>query len=167
MPAPSSSVLERMTSRAFLAAMRAWAPAIAFFTILLASVGFSSNHSPSLSLVAFCTSVLMLVLPSLPLVWPSNCGSRRRTEMMAVMPSRMSSPWRFGVLLLEQVLGPGVLVHHGGEGRLEALLVGAALGGVDAVGEGVDAVGVVAGVPLEGDLDLLVRPRPARSSRPW
>ena len=34
-------------------------------------------------------------LPSLALVWPSNCGSRRRTEMMAVRPSRMSSPLRF------------------------------------------------------------------------
>ena len=36
--------------------------------------------------------------------------------------------------------------------------------GADAVGEGVDAVGLVAGVPLEGDLDLLARLRPARSS---
>jgi hypothetical protein len=34
--------------------------------------------------------------------------------------------------------------------------VHAALDGVDAVGEAVDAVGVEAGVPLEGDLDLLV-----------
>src|SRR3546814_12342441 len=48
------------------------------------------------------------------------------------------------------------LVDDGGEGGLEALLVGSALGGVDAVGEAVDAVGVVAGVPLERDLDLLV-----------
>ena len=61
-----------------------------------------------------------------------------------------------GVLLLEEVLGAGVLVHHRGERRLEALLVGAALDGVDAVGEGVDAVGVVAGAPLEGDLHLAV-----------
>ena len=61
-----------------------------------------------------------------------------------------------GVLLLEQALGPGVLVDHVGEGLLEALLVHAALDGVDAVGEGVEAVGVVAGVPLERDLDLLV-----------
>src|SRR3546814_4966403 len=38
----------------------------------------------------------------------------------------------------------------------DLLLVGSALGGVDAVGEAVDAVGVVAGVPLERDLDLLV-----------
>ena len=49
-----------------------------------------------------------------------------------------------------------MLVDHCGEGGLEALFVRAALGGVDAVGEGVDAVGVVARVPLEGDLDLLL-----------
>ncbi len=60
------------------------------------------------------------------------------------------------VLLLEGALGPSVLVDHRGEGGLEALLVGPALGGVDAVGEAVDAIGVVAGVPLEGDLHLVV-----------
>ena len=59
------------------------------------------------------------------------------------------------VLLLEQVLGPGVLVDHRGEGGLEPLLVRPAFDGVDAVGEAVDAVGVEPGVPLEGDLDLL------------
>ena len=93
-----------MTSRAFLAAMRAWDAAIAFFTTLLASVGFSSSQSPSLSLVARWTSVFIDVLPSLPLVWPSNCGSRRRTEMMATMPSRMSSPWRFSSFSLRRFL---------------------------------------------------------------
>ena len=59
------------------------------------------------------------------------------------------------VLLLERALGPGVLVDHGGQGLLEALLVHAALDGGDAVGEAVDAL-VVAGVPLQGDLDLAV-----------
>ena len=32
------------------------------------------------------------MLPSLVLVWPSNCGSASLTEMIAVRPSRMSSP---------------------------------------------------------------------------
>src|SRR5918998_2193140 len=59
-----------------------------------------------------------------------------------------------GVLLLELVLRPGVLVDRRGERRLEPLDVGAALDRVDAVGEAVDAVGVVARVPLERDLDL-------------
>ena len=82
MPAPSSSVLLRMTSRAFLAAMRACEAAIAFFAILLASVGFSSSQSASFSLVTRVTSDRIDVLPSFAFVCPSNCGSRRRTEMM-------------------------------------------------------------------------------------
>ena len=104
MPAPSSSVLLRMTSRALRAAMRAWEAAMAFLTILLASVGFSSNHCCSLSLVTLVTSERMAVLPSLPLVWPSNCGLPRRTEMMAVRPSRMSSPARFSSFSLSSCL---------------------------------------------------------------
>ena len=32
-------------------------------------------------------------LPSLPLVWPSNCGFGTFTLMTAVSPSRVSSPW--------------------------------------------------------------------------
>ena len=62
--------------------------------IWLASRGFSSNQSASFSLVARSTSDRTGTFPSLPLVWPSNWGSWRRTEMMAVMPSRMSSPRR-------------------------------------------------------------------------
>ena len=42
-------------------------------------------------------------------------------------------------------------VEHGGQGPLEALLVHAALGGVDVVGEGDDGL-VVAVVVLEGHL---------------
>ena len=42
-----------------------------------------------------CTNVLASVLPSLVLVWPSNCGSPSLIEMTAVRPSRMSSPVRF------------------------------------------------------------------------
>ena len=60
------------------------------------------------------------------------------------------------LLLLEQALVPGVAVHAHREGLAEALLVHAALDRVDAVGEGVQAVGLEAGVPLEGDLDLAV-----------
>ena len=155
MPAPSSSVLLRMTSRAFLAAIRACEAAIAFLTILFPSVGFSSNQSARRSFVARCTRVLISGLPSLPFVCPSNCGSRIRTEMMATIPSRMSSPVRLSSFSFRMVLRPGVLVDDGREGGAEALDVGPALDRVDAVGEGVDAVGLVAGVPGEGDLDLL------------
>jgi hypothetical protein len=57
--------------------------------------GFFSNHSPSWSFTSFCTNVFASVLPSLVFVWPSNCGSRSFTLMIAVRPSRMSSPVRF------------------------------------------------------------------------
>ncbi len=60
------------------------------------------------------------------------------------------------VLLLQEALAPGVAVHHVGEGLLEALLVHAALGGGDVVGERVEAL-VVAGVPLERELGLAER----------
>ena len=58
------------------------------------------------------------------------------------------------VLLLEQVLGSGVLVDHAGQRGLEALDVHAALDGGDAVGVAVDAL-VVAGVPLHRDVECL------------
>ena len=157
MPAPRQAGLAADDVAGLLGRHRGPATAaMAFFTIWLASVGFSSSHSASFSLVAFCTSERIETLPSLALVWPSNCGSRSRTEMMAVRPSRMSSPSRLSSFSFSSgCLPPGVLVDHAGERRLEALHVHAALDGGDAVGEAVDAV-VVAGVPLERDLDLLV-----------
>ena len=75
-----------------MAAALARAATIAFWTIWPPSFGFSSSQSASLALVARSTSERTGTLPSLPFVWPSNCGSRSRTEMMAVSPSRMSLP---------------------------------------------------------------------------
>ena len=49
----------------------------------------------------------------------------------------------------------GVVVHRGRQRRTETLGMHAALDRVDAVGEAVDAIGVEAGVPLEGDLHLV------------
>jgi len=57
------------------------------------------------------------------------------------------------VLLLQCTSRPGVLVHHVGEGLLEPFFVHASVDCGDSVGERVDAL-VVAGVPLERDLDL-------------
>ena len=48
------------------------------------------------------TKPLTSVLPSLVLVWPSNCGSPSLTEMTAVRPSRMSSPVRFSSFSLRR-----------------------------------------------------------------
>ena len=54
--------------------------------------GSASSQAPSWSLTTRCTKPLASVLPSLVLVWPSNCGSPSLIEMIAVRPSRMSSP---------------------------------------------------------------------------
>ncbi len=67
-PAPESAVLRRIALRAFFAATRAWAAARPFLTTLLASVGFSSSHSASRSLVIFWTNERIGTLPSLALV---------------------------------------------------------------------------------------------------
>ena len=84
------------------AAIRAVTAADALRAISLPSPGFCSNHSPSWSLTTFCTNDLASVLPSLVLVWPSNCGSPSLIETIAVRPSRTSSPERLVVLLLEK-----------------------------------------------------------------
>ena len=58
------------------------------------------------------------------------------------------------VLVLDELLVPRVAVDRRGQRGAEALLVGAALGGVDRVAERVDGLGV-ARVPLHRDLDLV------------
>ena len=91
------------------------------------------------------------MLPSLVLVWPSNCGLASLTETIAARPSRMSSPVRLSSAL-EQLLVARVLVDDRGQRGPEAFLVGAALVRVDRVGEGVDRLAVRL-VPLHRDLD--------------
>ncbi len=90
-PALSSAVLRRTRSRAFLAASRARAGWVAFSKMALATAGFSSKVGPQLVVHMLETRPLISVLPSLALVWPSNCASCSLTEM-AVRPSRTSSP---------------------------------------------------------------------------
>jgi len=91
-PPPSSPLRVRAMSRALRAAMRACAAAWDLRTMSLPSAGCISNQSPSLSLTTRCTKERASVLPNLVLVWPSNCGSASMIEMIAVRPSRMSSP---------------------------------------------------------------------------
>ena len=139
---------------------RSWrrrAPAprlIAFLTtlvglggVLLEPLGEASRWWPS------ATSERISALPSLALVWPSNCGLRSFTEMIAVRPSRMSSPRRLSSFSLSRALARAYLLTHDCERGLEPLDVHPALGGGDAVGEPVDAL-VVAGVPLHRDVDI-------------
>ena len=61
-------------------------------------------------MVAFWTNERIGTLPNLALVWPSNCGSRSFTDTMAVMPSRMSSPVRFGSFSLSRFLALAYLL---------------------------------------------------------
>ena len=55
--------------------------------------GSPRGRRASLSFIRLSTMPLTSELPSLPLVWPSNCGFGTLTLMTAVRPSRVSSPW--------------------------------------------------------------------------
>jgi hypothetical protein len=90
----SRNDLRRVRSRAWRAAMRAFAALEAFVKMRLASPGCSSSHVANCALTVVSTSERIDALPSLVLVCPSNCGSRSFTEMIAMSPSRTSSPIR-------------------------------------------------------------------------
>lgn len=79
-------------------------------TIVLASVGLRSNQSASHSFDTRWTNDLTSVLPSLVLVWPSNCGSETLTETIAARPSRMSSPDSAGSFSLMSFLSRAYLL---------------------------------------------------------
>ena len=101
--------MRRASLRASCAALRARAADEALVTMVRASLGLRSNQSASQSLQAFCTKVFASVLPSLVLVCPSNCGSASLTEMIAVRPSRMSSPVRLSSFSLSSFLSRAYL----------------------------------------------------------
>ena len=90
----SSAVLRRVRSLAFLAASLARNAFRHFSMMGRAWAGFSSRNANTFSDVTVSTNPLMSVLPSFVFVWPSNWGSVSLTEMMAVNPSRLSSPVR-------------------------------------------------------------------------
>ena len=79
---------------------RASAASRPFCTMTLAVLGFSSRYLFRKSPTAELTMPSTSPLPSLVLVWPSNCGSGTRSEITAVSPSRKSSP--VGDQVLEQ-----------------------------------------------------------------
>ena len=128
-PTPSSADLRRISSRACLAAARAWAACTALVTTAFGLGDVGVEPDGEVLVGRRSTAPRIDVLPSLAFVWPSNCGSSRRTATMAVRPSRTSSPCSAGSRSAQEAPGPGPLVHHRREGLLEALLVGAALGG--------------------------------------
>jgi hypothetical protein len=63
-----------------------------FRTIALAVLGFSSRYFDRYSPKRLLTMPSTSPLPSLVLVWPSNCGCGTRRLSTAVRPSRTSSP---------------------------------------------------------------------------
>ncbi len=91
----SITPLRRARSRALRAASRACEALIALPQIARASAGCSSMYSASRCVAAWLTKPVISELPSFVFVWPSNCGSRSLTEMIAVSPSRVSGPSRF------------------------------------------------------------------------
>ena len=95
MAAPPSAVLRRMDSLAFLASSLARLAVRALSKIIRPTWGFSSRKVSSFSETMLFTSVRISLLPSLALVWPSNCASVSFTEMTQVRPSRQSSPETF------------------------------------------------------------------------
>ena len=139
-------------SRALRAASRARAAVRHFSMIRRPSAGFSSRYWPRLSDTAVWTCPLTSALPSLALVWPSNCGSVSLTLMTAVRPSRTSSPERLPSESLRTRGASRPVVQGAGQGRAEPGDVGAAVDRVDVVGEGEHVLRVRV-VVLEGDLD--------------
>lgn len=97
---PGSVVLSKAlflltSSLAFLAASLARDALIVFSKIAFATCGFSSKYVLILLLVILLTIPVTLLFPSFVFVCPSNWGSKTLTLTIAVIPSRISSPWRF------------------------------------------------------------------------
>ena len=90
--ATSSADFLRVISRAFRAASRASAASMILPTIILASCGCSSNHSPSRSFISPSTAGRTSEDTSLSLVCELNFGSGTFTLSTQVSPSRASSP---------------------------------------------------------------------------
>ncbi|MNC64850.1 hypothetical protein D3C75_1150850 [compost metagenome] len=88
----SSAPLRRVISRALRAASRARAASIILPTTSLASFGFSSRKSEKYLPISCSTAVFTSEDTNLSLVWELNFGSGTFTEMIAVRPSRASSP---------------------------------------------------------------------------
>ncbi|MNE64967.1 hypothetical protein D3C80_1604110 [compost metagenome] len=91
-PAISSAPLRRVISRALRAASRARAASIILPTTALASFGFSNRKSEKYLPISCSTAVFTSEETSLSLVCELNLGSGTLTEMIAVKPSRASSP---------------------------------------------------------------------------
>ena len=114
----SSAPFRRTRSRALRAASRARAASTAFAMIRFATLGFSSRNAPSLSLTIASTIPLTSVLPSLVLVWPSNCGRGILTLMTRGQPfANVVAADRRVLQVLGQVVLGRVGVDRAGQRR--------------------------------------------------
>ena len=95
---PSSADFLLVSSLAFLAASLARWESTDFSMIVFATAGFCSRKISSWPLTTLSTAPLASLFPSFCFVCPSNCGSSILTLIMAVSPSRISSPERFDSL---------------------------------------------------------------------
>ena len=126
--------------------------------------GSARTSSPSWSLTTFCTKRLRLGVAQLGLglALELRLAQLDRDDRGEALADVLAG--EVGVLLLEHAPLAGELVDQRGQRRPEALLVGAALDGVDRVGEGVDRLGE-AGVPLHRDLERRCRPSVSSDSK--
>ncbi len=99
----SSALFRLVNSRAFFAASRALEAIKPLSTIFRPTVGFSAKNREKLSEKSESVIVRASLLPSFVFVWPSNCGSGILTEMIAVKPSRTSSPLKLGSFSLNRL----------------------------------------------------------------
>ena len=156
----SSAPLRRIRSRALRAAWRARAGVdglvddrAGVVRVLLEELRRASRSSVRLD-----HALRIDGLPSLVFVWPSNCGSRSLTEMIAARPSQHVVAGQVLVLLLEQALLARVGVERARQRGLEAGEVRAALDRVDVVREREDGR-----VVARRSTASRPRPRPPRS----
>ena len=137
--------LRRTSSRAFLAAARARAAWVAFFENSLGHAGVLlkelhqlgvdhvGNEGSDLGVAQFCLGLAFKF---------SLLQLDRDNADQAFAHVRAG---QILVLVLQQAVAAAVVVEHAGQAGLEALFVGAAVGGVDVVGEAQQQL-IVAGI---------------------
>ncbi len=154
-PPPSRPLRDRARSRALRAAMRADAAACDLRTMSLPSAGVLLEPVAELVVddLLHERSRLGVAELGLGLALELRLGELDRDDRGQALADVVAG--EVLVLLLEQVLLAGEVVDQRGQRRAEALLVGAALVGVDRVGEGVHRL-LVGGVPLHRDLEAHV-----------
>ena len=154
-PPPSRPLRDRARSRALRAAIRADAAACDLRTMSLALGGVLLEPGAELVVDGALHEALGLGVAELGLglaleLRLAHLDRDDRGQALADVVAGDAV-----LALLDQVLGLAEVVDLAGQRRAEALLVGAALVGVDGVGEGVHRLGV-GGVPLHRHLEAHV-----------